>query len=68
MHILVSDRRSIQSERFDRAPSADCLSGEYSWEVCSGGQFLCSDVRRGAQTPRKNKNESQDEGLSMPLD
>ena len=68
MHILVSDRRSIQSERFDRAPSADCLSGEYSWEVCRGGQFLCSDVRRGAQTPRKNKKESQDGGLSMPLD
>ena len=32
---------SMQFEKSDRAPSSDCLSGEYSWEVCSGGQFLC---------------------------
>ena len=42
-YTCVSVPGSLQSERSDLAPSEDCLSGEYSWEVCRGGQFLCRD-------------------------
>ena len=32
---------SSQTKRRDRAPSPNCLDGEYSWNVCSAGKFLC---------------------------
>jgi len=32
---------SLQFSRSDRAPLENCLSGENSWGVCSGGQFMC---------------------------
>jgi len=35
---------SVQFSKIHRAPTADCLSGEWSWGVCSGGRFLCKDL------------------------